>query len=691
MAYNAGSAWLQILPSFDGVVTAIAAQAEKWGKETGTIFKKSFESRVQDLKISVDSVLNSASVAETSAKLDAETKDRTVHIKTEVDGGGLGLLSAVLGGAGLGGLGGLLGKAPGGALGGLAIGGGVFALLGALPAVIGLIGGVATAFGAAALAAGAFGAVAFTAVTAALAGGAGMDPWLKHLRAQLLAGESAFGAFFDRVTQMEMPVISKIVGQVIGVGIKILPTFLPLIAAGGVGMEAFTKNLMPAFTNPAFGQFTSQMAKVAPAVLGGAGKALASLGEGFANLAQAFIPLVPLVTKGFVGMTEAFKKWAMSLVSSKGFANFIADAKKTLPEVAKLFGDVAAGVFSVVGFLATLSVTTGSALGAVVKWVGTVVKSIIGWYGHMTGLNQFVSRALSSIAAGFGKLAGFISQIIAGLGRWLHTHWAQITDDASIAWNIVSSAIRIAWEVITSIIHGAAVLLVPALALVWSLIFNGVSIAWTIITTAIGTAITLIIWTIERIGDVVGFFQKLPGRIVGAIGVAWNILLQVGKDIVGGLLSGIQNAWHKVTSWIGNAISGLTSVAKKVLGISSPSTVFYGIGQNIGEGLAAGLLASTNKVNAASRGMLSGLTGPGNLGLVSNSAIMASVGVSGAVSVAGMGNNAVLAALQRIEAAIHVEGAAPTGAAISTKVSATMVNAIQQQQRTALQIARAGG
>ncbi|HEY6537524.1 MAG TPA: hypothetical protein VI138_00610, partial [Candidatus Dormibacteraeota bacterium] len=46
-------------------------------------------------------------------------------------------------------------------------------------------------------------------------------------------------------------------------------------------------------------------------------------------------------------------------------------------------------------------------------------------------------------------------------------------------------------------------------------------------------------------------------------------------------------------------------------------------------------------------------------------------------------NNSVLAALNRIESAIHAEGAAPTGAAVSTRVDSNLANVITQHARPA--------
>lgn len=47
MAYEAGTAFLQIVPSFSGVVTAIADEATKWGEEAGKVFSETFNDAIK--------------------------------------------------------------------------------------------------------------------------------------------------------------------------------------------------------------------------------------------------------------------------------------------------------------------------------------------------------------------------------------------------------------------------------------------------------------------------------------------------------------------------------------------------------------------------------------------------------------------------------------------------------------------
>ena len=71
-----------------------------------------------------------------------------------------------------------------------------------------------------------------------------------------------------------------------------------------------------------------------------------------------------------------------------------------------------------------------------------------------------------------------------------------------------------------------------------------------------------------------------------------------------GLVHGIEGAWHFVTDKLKSLIGGLSSVAKKLLGIKSPSLVFAEIGKSIAEGLQLGMDASSAAVAASAAKMI---------------------------------------------------------------------------------------
>jgi hypothetical protein len=112
---------------------------------------------------------------------------------------------------------------------------------------------------------------------------------------------------------------------------------------------------------------------------------------------------------------------------------------------------------------------------------------------------------------------------------------------------------------------------------------------------------------------------------------------QIGKNLVDGFKKGISNAWSNLKTWFKNLFSDLTGIAKKILGIASPSKVFKKIGGFTAEGFgigfedefahvkddmedalnfddaSVGINASIRKVGAGAAGMAYGGTSIGNI------------------------------------------------------------------------------
>lgn len=65
--------------------------------------------------------------------------------------------------------------------------------------------------------------------------------------------------------------------------------------------------------------------------------------------------------------------------------------------------------------------------------------------------------------------------------------------------------------------------------------------------------------------------------------------VEFGKNIIQGLITGIQNAWNGFWTAVKDFINGFTKGFKDALGIHSPSTIFEGFGKNIVQGLINGI------------------------------------------------------------------------------------------------------
>lgn len=92
----------------------------------------------------------------------------------------------------------------------------------------------------------------------------------------------------------------------------------------------------------------------------------------------------------------------------------------------------------------------------------------------------------------------------------------------------------------------------------------------------------------ELIDSIINWFKDLPGRLV-----------QIGKDMIQGLVDGVK-------SMVGGAVDAVKDVGSKIVGgvkdffgIGSPSKLFKGFGINLGEGLANGIEATKRLVASA--------------------------------------------------------------------------------------------
>jgi len=151
-----------------------------------------------------------------------------------------------------------------------------------------------------------------------------------------------------------------------------------------------------------------------------------------------------------------------------------------------------------------------------------------------------------------------------------------------------------------------------------------------------GTAVPAITDAVlDGIRGVARLFFDLPGMVVDAIGS----LAGVGKDLIVGLWNGISGLqdWlaDRVRNFARNAVS---NVLDAVFDFGSPSKVMAQKGRWIGEGLGAGILASTGRVSAASDAMAAAATPGSPSGVVRPSFASSSTAASASASAAAAPN-----------------------------------------------------
>ena len=159
-------------------------------------------------------------------------------------------------------------------------------------------------------------------------------------------------------------------------------------------------------------------------------------------------------------------------------------------------------------------------------------------------------------------------------------------------------------------------------------------------------------WIVQNGGDILkgflGFITGIPGSILSKLGNGAEMLVGYGKDMIQGLLNGAESLVKNIGNWFLDKLPGwIKTPFKKALGIASPSKVFYGYGQNIGQGLVNGVGDMQKQVEASSVAIAKAAD-KGEVGGMAISAVADTSSVGGSVSqlTAAMPSTAITAPLK---------------------------------------------
>jgi|GEM_PF-2672389 len=103
-------------------------------------------------------------------------------------------------------------------------------------------------------------------------------------------------------------------------------------------------------------------------------------------------------------------------------------------------------------------------------------------------------------------------------------------------------------------------------------------------------------------GDFAGAWdaaKSIVGRAVEALRNFVPMMIEVGGDLIAGLVRGILDNATSVFNAIANVVTGAIGRANELLEINSPSRVFMGIGNSVAEGFAKGIIAGKPMVDGA--------------------------------------------------------------------------------------------
>lgn len=482
--------------------------------------------------------------------------------------------------------------------------------------------------------------------------------------------KSDYKSWSDEMSSTTMPVFTK--------GIEILrdliPTLTPFVQAAASAFGDFLDEVAVGVKSAGFKEWAADMSSAAGPALRNFLAIIKNLAIGFAGLLQAFLPVSDGVTGGLVQMSAAFADWGSSLPDSEGFAAFLETAGEGGAALGALAGaavDLLVAIAPLIGLTAQLatwlasiiSATPTPVLTALAVAIGTVTvamklwavaQTIVAarnaiWTASQWSLNaaMFASPIFWVVAAIVALIA--IIVLIATKTTWFQTAW-------SAAWNFIKSATDLAVAGIKAALNWFAGL--PGLLSGWFGAAKNAAIRqFTALVSWLrglpgraASALAGLVGSLRnaavngfnafksaassRASSFLSWVRGLPGRISSAIGSLKNLLVNKGKDIIRGLLSGVKS----MGSWLKNQLisfakSMIPGPIAKALGISSPSRLMADqVGRWIPAGIAQGVTRNAGVLDSAMANLVSTPTPSASIAMGASATGASRSGASGSAA-----------------------------------------------------------
>ena len=215
-------------------------------------------------------------------------------------------------------------------------------------------------------------------------------------------------------------------------------------------------------------------------------------------------------------------------------------------------------------------------VGTGIEFIKGVIKSIDTVFSDNPILNLLIPiiGIPRIIIANWSSIKGFFVSLWGGIKSSAESMWSSISSGASNAWNSIvgffnpiGNWFAAKWEGV-KLLTGA----------VWAGIKSIVSAAWNGLISIITNS---------------SLFQSVVNgwtRIFDYLGTLKDKMLNIGKNIIDGLVSGIKSGFDSLKSTWASINNYMPSFMKKKMDIHSPSRVMAGLGGHIVDGIGVGML-----------------------------------------------------------------------------------------------------
>ena len=347
-------------------------------------------------------------------------------------------------------------------------------------------------------------------------------------------------------------------------------------ADGNADIEGLINNLVTTIVGDGTENNLGVLGNIMPAVkmaLKGAAKVVAQsapiIAEELPKLMEEILPDLASATANLiVALAEQIPSMAQTLVDA---------TYQIVDEIGNAFAERIPGLSVIFENLETVVISLTAAFAA--YKAATAISGIIDALRKATE-GQTIAQALLNAVMNANPFV-LIATLIAGLVAAIITLWNTNEGfrNALIgAWDAIKNAAVVVWESIVKFFT-------EDIPNAFNAVINFVKDNWQALLLFITNPIA---GALKLLYDLNPKFKEWVDNLLGKIKSWIGGIVNIGKDIVNGLKKGIQNAWTNLKNWFKNLFGDLIGIAKKILGIASPSKVFKKIGGFTAEGFGAG-------------------------------------------------------------------------------------------------------
>lgn len=381
----------------------------------------------------------------------------------------------------------------------------------------------------------------------------------------------------DRQSQTLNGVISTLKDTVTGLAIDFITPYLPGMSAAVSTLTTWMQNTLPGAFAAVGGAMDGLMSKIAPFVSGVMG-ALSGLVNGdTAGAGQKLgvaLGLDPAaVTSAMDGVKQAL---STGLDSAKQIVSDV------LAGIAQFWEDHRAKIMVILQQYVGVIQSGFVAIQAVVGTVLAVVTDLWDRFGStlLDKLRIAFDAVIEIIRGALEVMKGIFDLITAVLtGKWGDA-WDAIKAILDGVWDTIVGVLKLGLDALSLAFEAFKAVFSAAWSLLWNAVKTVFSDIWDGIRGKLGEVWDSITSTVStKMGELVGFFQGLPGRLIGALGDIASKMQGIGRDIVQGIIDGIEGAAGRIGSAVKNAIPGagiIGGAISRIPGFASGVSNFSG-------------------------------------------------------------------------------------------------------------------